>query len=35
MFDNCVTVNDYISRIFEVGLKQSYSKTIDGSEISE
>ena len=34
MFDGCITVNDYISRIFEVGLKQSYSKTIDNSEVS-
>ena len=34
MFDNCVTVNDYIEEIFRAGLKESHSKTIDGSEIS-
>lgn len=33
MFDNCVTVNDYIEEIFRAGLKESHSKTIDGSEI--
>ena len=34
MFDNCVTVNDYIEEIFRAGLKESESKVIDGSEIN-
>ena len=32
MFTGCNTVNEYITRIFEIGLQQQYTKVIDNTE---
>src|SRR5574344_392355 len=33
MFEGCTEINDYITEIFRMGLKESFSQIIDNSEI--
>ena len=33
MFEGCLEINDYITEIFRMGLKESFTQIIDNSEI--
>ena len=33
MFEGCTEINDYITEIFRMGLKESFTQIIDNSEI--
>ena len=34
MFEGCTEINDYITEIFRMGLKESFTQIIDNSEIA-